>query len=1657
MSSQIIGRVLARRIKEELARSTVAGGPKLVVTNFRDVEVAAALTELDGLVLEGANGPAALVADVGPTDTAVPDEFRLKSDRSLTWHRNNSRDGLVLFTLAEASDRQGLGQLYRLTDRSLLERLEGTEIDPASWLIDEAWGHAGPRGLESAPEALGIEAAVVYRGVSRTDPISLRLWTRYLVEVCSELRKRNRAVTVDEVRVELGQRLPALEMFPHVRLFDEPRHVERLLERNRHCAAGRDPKGKQIQEGFLAQRIADVHLAIGEIALDASDAAALRAAMQEFSTTYTSEARRKIDFAYWSLLFDSSVRREGLGAQVRRVFEQREEVEAATTFEDLDIEDGLDEGDAEAAAVLLDAQTASGDALADLLPSVVRRRVERTAVPPSRLEADPLQALLRHLVHADDLPADANLRLGVDASPGPTGAWSLAVLRLLYSRTLLDVAEQSSLGDGRTLAVSRDLATFAWPEQVDSQDEEEEEVVDDPWAPVHLGLWVGDEETPRHRFRWWPEDRDGYAALAASVRGRAIGDGEQLAVDIEECAHRLASVLVDQEAPDASPRPLSGIAGESLEIGARHMSTWASHGITADGLFEYVDDWAALLARVRDELVPTNSPLPVLDDFLDIDTARLASGRAVLLASHPLRLRWLAGHLRKLGTDLLAALSGTFELNAENDQLYFESIGRVSAHRQPPMLVAGADEVLAAAREFGLNEEYVPVAQGRASEAWIGVVDEGAVKSLADTVSSYMAAFPYKLDGLGLLLLVKDGDPRLAERLIREISRVHGGTIVVELHVVAPRAQHQAIALALSEPAIDGDRDAHVLPRLRLTLHDWPESFVPLLDRLAGKIDLALVPNLFGAQTQLQPKTRPRTTSTAGHFNPWLDPASHAAPVAGGSGENVSRILLPATPDPLFEAWSTLSVRRYLQSAVAPETPENTDYFTLQVTFDRNRTLFERLHDVAHWVVTLDPFVGRDQIDALESPPDVILVRTGLGKNKTHTLVVSSRSGRTFVVRGLKRRLGSTLGFATDPECTALAERLYDLARNTVPGITLRALGLGRGIEEILGLTVTRFAVEEHFPAGDVGDGFEWWLSLDDHLSWFGGAHRLRADLLRVIARLEDEALDLQLEVVESKFRRQEDLGIADRQLGRSIALLKSALAPPSAATEASDAVFWRRELVAALDETSRRTVLQHDLPALRTFGSRPVDVLHRDVRDRVLVGDYTLSCRGIACALATEASGPSERGLTGGGHALLRMTRDSVLAVLDDIAAERDPSPVAAAASTSGAESVGPDIESMEAPRAGCVRERIAHEETDAYPASAAEGPPGLGAGELEGRYQRLLDAFHEFRVSVGVPDGLHVDEGPGFYLARVVPGPGVTADKLMGRTTDLKLRLGLPHTLDIRTYADRGAVVFEVPKLDEERYDVDAEILWERTSVPESELAVPIGEDIGGRAVVVNFSSSDSPHLLVAGTTGSGKSVALETILRGLCRAKTAQSLRLHLIDPKGTELVGFEDDDHLEGPIGIDASDAIAELSRAVDEMQRRYEAFKPLRVRDLQTYNNAVPSGDRVPWRLIVLDEYADLTADPDEKKQLEVLLRRLAQKARAAGLHIVVATQRPSADVISPVVRANLPAQLALRVRTGTDSRVILDESGAEALAGRGDALLRTARGIVRLQCARVVE
>ena len=269
---------------------------------------------------------------------------------------------------------------------------------------------------------------------------------------------------------------------------------------------------------------------------------------------------------------------------------------------------------------------------------------------------------------------------------------------------------------------------------------------------------------------------------------------------------------------------------------------------------------------------------------------------------------------------------------------------------------------------------------------------------------------------------------------------------------------------------------------------------------------------------------------------------------------------------------------------------------------------------------------------------------------------------------------------------------------------------------------------------------------------------------------------------------------------------------------------------------------------------------------------------------------------------------------------------------------------------------------------------------------------------------------------------------------------------------YRDSGSVVIDVPKTDGERFFVDAKLLWGKWS-PSSGLEVPIGITQLKEVVTIDFSSSNTPHLLIGGTTGSGKSEALNTILTGLTEFYTAEQLRLILVDPKGTELQHFSESEFLEGEIGWSAQNALDLLEVAFEEMEKRYALFQSAKAKHLASYNAKCGPELRLPWWMVVLDEYADLTADPDSKKKIEATLKRLTQKARAAGIHIIIATQKPSVDVINTVLRSNLPAQLALRVKNSTESKVVMDETGAENLTGKGDAFLHADGKLIRVQCA----
>lgn len=354
------------------------------------------------------------------------------------------------------------------------------------------------------------------------------------------------------------------------------------------------------------------------------------------------------------------------------------------------------------------------------------------------------------------------------------------------------------------------------------------------------------------------------------------------------------------------------------------------------------------------------------------------------------------------------------------------------------------------------------------------------------------------------------------------------------------------------------------------------------------------------------------------------------------------------------------------------------------------------------------------------------------------------------------------------------------------------------------------------------------------------------------------------------------------------------------------------------------------------------------------------------------------------------------------------------------------------------------------------------LSREDIERAYYAVYEKLNS--ISIGIKKELASDiqsiEGPAFYRLQIQPAASTTIKKIKGAVDELNIALHLREGESVRVFSDLGKVWVEVPKKEDQKITVTTAHIW-ASFEKNNDFRVPFATDIEGKTQSINFSSSNSPHLLLAGTTGSGKSVVLDTLIHSATKFYSPEELQIFLIDPKGNELIDFQRLPHVPEPNGRSSAEAIELLNKGVIEMEERYKKFTAIwektgkAAKDLNEYNQVAEEGGRLPRWLIVLDEYSDLLdEDPANKTMIETLLRRLAQKARAAGIHVIVATQKPLATIVSSAIKSNLPGVIALRVRTGVDSRVILDDQGAETLSGKGDALFKNGTGVMtRVQCA----
>ncbi|HKP61493.1 MAG TPA: DNA translocase FtsK, partial [Polyangiales bacterium] len=299
------------------------------------------------------------------------------------------------------------------------------------------------------------------------------------------------------------------------------------------------------------------------------------------------------------------------------------------------------------------------------------------------------------------------------------------------------------------------------------------------------------------------------------------------------------------------------------------------------------------------------------------------------------------------------------------------------------------------------------------------------------------------------------------------------------------------------------------------------------------------------------------------------------------------------------------------------------------------------------------------------------------------------------------------------------------------------------------------------------------------------------------------------------------------------------------------------------------------------------------------------------------------------------------------------------------------------------------------------------------------------------------------------LTPGPVVTmyefepkAGQKLARIRSLDAELSMVLEQGVRIIAPlpgTARVGIEVP-----HPDTDRELVWlrelvddERWEMFDGKLPLALGKDSSGQPVYCDLAAA--PHLLVAGATGAGKSIGLSAMLVSLVLRRTPDELRLLLIDPKVVELAGFGELPHLLAPVVTEMQQAVGAVQWAVGEMERRYRLFAGVGARHVDAYNARIEVTP-LPSIVIVVDEFADLMMADSKERRVEAAIARLAQKARASGMHLIVATQRPSVDVITGLIKANLPSRIAFRVAQWVDSKVILDRKGAERLLGRGDML-----------------
>ncbi|HEX2910815.1 MAG TPA: DNA translocase FtsK [Chloroflexia bacterium] len=1058
---------------------------------------------------------------------------------------------------------------------------------------------------------------------------------------------------------------------------------------------------------------------------------------------------------------------------------------------------------------------------------------------------------------------------------------------------------------------------------------------------------------------------------------------------------------------------------------------------------------------------------------------------AVIPFLHPLKLLWWhnrAKHFNQFIASLLDSAVKTQiadtsrfrqELNSAFNSAGFPAILALSRKESWPELFIPVDEAEGyelyrysevAGLAYGLDPDLVSDTDGEAEA-------QTAASALVKVIEDYIETYPFVRQGLEVYL-VQCHNGALPGLLVGQLEKIlihHKWqirlSVVVHTDRGAPIFRRVTDWLKANERFSERSNGS-LFPSVTLKVL---ECEIEALFSQIEDTDIVILPDVLAERGQGIELELSDEDSENINLVEWL-PVYQASQEPFERGENKREILLNPQPQPdlvrhFYDAqWAAKKRSPVNQKKIA----QFRQIFSLQEWENE----LVQLHKLFNWVACYDITVDRFLLEAT-FPESVQVIRysLGLGKKRAHSLTVSSsKQAKDVVIRRLANRLKELIPTAPDDYRGKIAELLVDKARNVSGDIVLRAAGPGAFLNELLGLVLAKYLTETRYKR-DHPEALMAWIYLDDFHHWFNGK---LPDLLLVAVEIdEDENLLIHLEILEAKcinqFSFEAEAEDAQRQVVQGVNRTNLAWSPRA---EHLDAPYWYDQLYRAV------------------VGNLPLDPDKREIweffRRKLFTGDFQFDLEGHSWVFChdgsisltsgqyfaednfrAKASDAEDRSLT--YHHYGKTGLRSVLKELVEGAGEKYEAP--------------PEIWQPE-PEVVADHDVIAKEtlleekKVENSPLSASENTESMEPATttktsstpitllgntvpitvndeqqlgLKDRARELERVLNQYNVRIYPIDYFVADVGPSIVRFKLRLRPGEQLNKVQRIDNDLARELALTNPPFINNVAGTNFVGIDLPRQDPET--VQLLPLLENLAKPSlGELPIMIGKTPDGKEIIEDL--SEFPHLLVAGATNSGKSVFLRSLVLYLIAQYSSEDLKFLIVDPKRTDFSFFDGLKYLiDGKVVVEKEEARDKLLELVQvEMPRRQQvmAKRSLRLKD---FNKRFPT-EALPPIVAIIDEYAQLLSimNKNQRDAFERDLMSLAAVARSTGIHLIIATQRPSADVVTGTLKANLPTSIAFKVASGINSRIIIDQTGAENLLGRGDMLFRRASGeLLRVQ------